>query len=568
MGCNSAAIRSLDGSSIRGRCKTLSCNKRASINASSCNGTNCCQTKIPLDLDAFRTEIVAINYTSEDSLAGYCNYAFLVEQAWLETANIDECADPADQAKYRCGNKRCHNIDGSYLCSGFPVEATVIDISTGLGLIVLLVGGWLSYKVVKRKMMIKNKDKFFKRNDGLLLLQQLSSSEHNTENPNLFALKDLEKATDQFYENRILSDGGQGTAYKGRYLKSDFIIGLLGCMPWDIIYKFSRERPGVTLVAEDVDHSLTQNSSRVLKEAEEEEIIMVASLAKRCLNISGKDRPTMKEVSMELEATRLVRKAPNLEKHSEALVEDVKTEMHQTWDVISTSTMRGREMGVHMVFRIILVLWSVIVFAQAASLAKSSCQDRCGNVSVPFPFGIGSAGCYVDDWFAIVCNGYLDSPRPFLRSFEELEVLEIQLDGTVRVKYPTARTSTKNETGVGNVNLEESPFVFSQSKNRFTAMGCNNYGSMKSLNSKVTYGGCSPGCEQSGSIVIFNASSCNGINCCQFANIPSYLNAFITDLDQFIHNDTSQECRYAFLEQEWFETKNVVPNLSFVPVVL
>ncbi|KAB1210628.1 Wall-associated receptor kinase-like 8 [Morella rubra] len=67
-------------------------------------------------------------------------------------------------------------------------------------------------------------------------------------------------------------------------------------------------------------------------------------------------------------------------------------------------------MGVHMVFRIILVLWSVIVFAQAASLAKSSCQDRCGNVSVPFPFGIGSAGCYVDDWFAIVCNGSMGSP--------------------------------------------------------------------------------------------------------------------------------------------------------------
>ncbi|KAB1210629.1 Wall-associated receptor kinase-like 8 [Morella rubra] len=288
MGCNSALIRSPDGSSITGGCKTLSCNKRAPINASSCNGTNCCQTTtIPLALDAFITEIQPINYTSEDSHAGYCNYAFLVEQAWLETArtftdifhknmshvpvvldwgidrnipvatgkyspkyrerstacgfesqrdlytcscqygfegnpylvcrDIDECANPAE-ANYRCGNKRCHNIDGSYLCIGFPVEAIVIGISTGLGLIVLLVGGWLSYKVVKRKMMIKRKEKFFKRNGGLLLVQQLSSSEHNTENPNLFTLKDLEKATDQFNENRILGDGGQGTVYKGMLL--------------------------------------------------------------------------------------------------------------------------------------------------------------------------------------------------------------------------------------------------------------------------------------------------------------------------------------------------------------
>ncbi|KAB1210627.1 Wall-associated receptor kinase-like 9 [Morella rubra] len=98
-------------------------------------------------------------------------------------------------------------------------------------------------------------------------------------------------------------------------------------------------------------------------------------------------------------------------------------------------------------------------------------------------------------------------------------------------------------------------------------MGCNNYASIKSLDSTVTYGGCSSRCEQSGSIVIFNASSCNGFNCCQIA-IPSDLNAFTTDLDQFIHNDTSQECRYAFLEQEWFETNNAVPNLSSVPVVL
>ncbi|KAH9780135.1 putative wall-associated receptor kinase-like 11 [Citrus sinensis] len=43
---------------------------------------------------------------------------------------------------------------------------------------------------------------------------------------------------------------------------------------------------------------------RVLKEAEKEEIITVATLAKRCLNLNGKKRPTMKEVAFELRGIR------------------------------------------------------------------------------------------------------------------------------------------------------------------------------------------------------------------------------------------------------------------------
>ncbi|KAL9432807.1 hypothetical protein AB3S75_027760 [Citrus x aurantiifolia] len=43
---------------------------------------------------------------------------------------------------------------------------------------------------------------------------------------------------------------------------------------------------------------------RVLKEAEKVEIITVATLAKRCLNLNGKKRPTMKEVAFELRGTR------------------------------------------------------------------------------------------------------------------------------------------------------------------------------------------------------------------------------------------------------------------------
>ena len=88
-------------------------------------------------------------------------------------------------------------------------------IITSLGLLFLLIGGWGSYKAIKKRKNIKRKEKFFKRNGGLLLQQQLSSSEANVEKTKLFNSKDLEKATDHFNVNRILGQGGQGTVYKG-----------------------------------------------------------------------------------------------------------------------------------------------------------------------------------------------------------------------------------------------------------------------------------------------------------------------------------------------------------------
>ncbi|KAJ9677114.1 hypothetical protein PVL29_022221 [Vitis rotundifolia] len=45
--------------------------------------------------------------------------------------------------------------------------------------------------------------------------------------------------------------------------------------------------------------------ARVAKEGGQEEIVAVANLAYRCLNLNGKKRPTMKEVSMELEHFRM-----------------------------------------------------------------------------------------------------------------------------------------------------------------------------------------------------------------------------------------------------------------------
>ncbi|KAK4592986.1 hypothetical protein RGQ29_017214 [Quercus rubra] len=67
------------------------------------------------------------------------------------------------------------------------------------------------------------KQKFFKRNGGLLLQQQLSSNENNVQKVKLFNSKELENAIDRFNENRILVKGGQGTVYKGMLIDGKIV---------------------------------------------------------------------------------------------------------------------------------------------------------------------------------------------------------------------------------------------------------------------------------------------------------------------------------------------------------
>ena len=70
-------------------------------------------------------------------------------------------------------------------------------------------------------------------------------------------------------------------------------------------------------------HSMEENKlfdiidARVMKDTKQEEIIVVANLAKMCLNLNGKKRPTMKEVAMQLEAIQTLQKTPNVQQNYE-----------------------------------------------------------------------------------------------------------------------------------------------------------------------------------------------------------------------------------------------------------
>ncbi|KAM5587434.1 hypothetical protein ABKV19_006068 [Rosa sericea] len=101
----------------------------------------------------------------------------------------------------------------------------IISLSVSIGLLVLFVGiSWICCGI-KRRQYTKLKEKYFKENGGLLLLQQLASHGGTVETTKIFSTEELEKATNNYHESRILGEGGYGTVYKG-ILADDKVVAI------------------------------------------------------------------------------------------------------------------------------------------------------------------------------------------------------------------------------------------------------------------------------------------------------------------------------------------------------
>ncbi|KAJ8424485.1 LOW QUALITY PROTEIN: hypothetical protein Cgig2_030693 [Carnegiea gigantea] len=114
---------------------------------------------------------------------------------------------------------------------------------------------------------------------------------------------------------------------------------------------------------------------------------------------------------------------------------------------------------------IAIILWLSAKEASAGGppMAKPGCPDKCGNVTVSFPFGIGS-NCYYNDWYSITCN---DS-TPVLAKFD-LEVLGITL-GEGQFSYGYQLHCGKHH--MTSTNLGGSPYSYSDIYNVFVPVLC------------------------------------------------------------------------------------------------
>nr|GMD51131.1 putative wall-associated receptor kinase-like 16 [Ipomoea batatas] len=235
--------------------------------------------------------------------------------------DIDECANGQNTCSK---NATCLNKPGSYTCpckKGFqndgnggcqlPVKdeckdngkrcrssnrVNMIALGAALGTIVLLLICFSLNLGYRQRKSLQMREKFFKDNGGMILQQRIAQGGASSVTTKIFTAEELRKATNNYDQTRII---GQGE--KERQL-SQYFLSLLKENQLFQIFD---------------DNIVCEGNIKELQE--------VALLAKRCLNVKGEDRPTMKEVAVELSGLRRATEHPwtnNLETsiESEALL--------------------------------------------------------------------------------------------------------------------------------------------------------------------------------------------------------------------------------------------------------
>ncbi|XP_076895600.1 wall-associated receptor kinase 2-like [Bidens hawaiensis] len=186
------------------------------------------------------------------------------------------------------------------------------------------------------------------------------------------------------------------------------------------------------------------------------------------------------------------------------------------------------------------------------NIAKPNCPTRCGNVTVPYPFGIGKdSGCSLDDSFYMTCNMSSSDPILFLQS-SNIEIYNIS-DSEFRIRtWPAFRCYESNGTMRNEFEWWSrlvSPFTFAQ-KNKFTVLGCDDYSLIRGTKETDFSSGCLGLCGKAQDVP--NDGQCSGSGCCQ-TSIPKGLDYYNVTLHTFKnHTDvwSFNQCGLAFLGEE------------------
>uniref|UniRef100_A0A0E0KPF4 Protein kinase domain-containing protein n=1 Tax=Oryza punctata TaxID=4537 RepID=A0A0E0KPF4_ORYPU len=224
-----------------------------------------------------------------------------------------------------------------------------------------------------------------------------------------------------------------------------------------------------------------------------------------------------------------------------------------------------------------LLCLTVAMATCLAGVVAASCQRKCGEIDIPFPFGIGGQpGCAMAG-FELSCNDDdTGNGVPATLLLRNVEVLSISLPlGQARMKmdmsYDCYNTTRNDIDCVDRVdlNLKGSPFTFSDTANKFVVFGCRMLaylgpGEQNDIGSNLTIG-CAASCGIGDDLVSINSAGCSGIGCCQ-TNIPKGIQYYKVWFDgRFnttgIYNWT--RCAYAALvEASSFNFSTVYNSLS------
>jgi hypothetical protein len=213
---------------------------------------------------------------------------------------------------------------------------------------------------------------------------------------------------------------------------------------------------------------------------------------------------------------------------------------------------QGKTITIWFLCLVVLLLLPCIATAaeETSFVAKPGCNETCGDFIVPYPFGIDDPICAKNEDFLLNCSRTTTPPKLYIGG--KVLVYNVSVENSTVTVGIDAAAVCYNETGITwqfdqQIKLSES-WTFSNSRNKFTALGCDNLGFMNDADG-LFGSGCFSLC---GNINVSSSEdgSCSGLGCCQ-TPIPKNLKTLNMTLGKV--NSTSDysrtgiSCSYAFL---------------------
>ncbi|VAI18583.1 unnamed protein product [Triticum turgidum subsp. durum] len=166
-----------------------------------------------------------------------------------------------------------------------------------------------------------------------------------------------------------------------------------------------------------------------------------------------------------------------------------------------------------LLFICLSAIWALAT-ADVPAGQRPGCPAKCGDVAIPFPFGIGKH-CALHNGFNLNCTSINGTMKPFKWNIEvtKISIPSSKVWMTTRMSwqcyFPATRTTNYSDSWLSFTN---SPFSISEVDNKIIVIGCNAVAYMRSSTYVI-------GCYSTCTNVTLENGKCSGAGCCQ-ADVP------------------------------------------------